>query len=393
MHFNREIINLAHKFLIEKDFQILSLGRLYSESTKTIPADYLSVEYPELIELGYLTDLILIKSDGLIFQINLLIDCSQHNSTRLSVDQLIEVGQKCLNYTGRVNGQKMPVGINIFFFDNQNENLSSLVKEFKKIPLKTKVALSSYGINTLNGFTATQVAFNGFLADGRFIKKWLKEKDHTIINDNNKRYINIQFTTKKATLFMLIFLLLIFVAQILSSTDWIKPEDSTLVDHFAAYYEGVFIDSEYYRLFTYSLLHGGYIHFILNMIALFVAGKMLESILGSGKTLLIFSFAAVGGALLSIMYNHDIFTIGASGGIMGLIAAVFTATLSMPFGANKTKYQMNSLYMLIPSLLPSVQHLSNQSIDIAAHLGGALIGAFTCSFMIRKIIKNKMETT
>ena len=105
MHFNREIINLAYKFITEKDFQILSLGRLYNDSTKTIPSNYLSSEYHELFELNSLCDIILVKSDGLSFQINLLIDLSQSNTKRPSVEQLIELGQKCLTYTGRVNGQ------------------------------------------------------------------------------------------------------------------------------------------------------------------------------------------------------------------------------------------------------------------------------------------------
>lgn len=391
MHFSREIINLAHKFLIEKDFQILSQGRLYSESQKTIPAKYLSVEYPELLELGRLTDLILIKSDGLIFQINLLIDYSQNSSTRISVNQLIEVGQKCLNYTGHVNGQKMPIGINIFFFDNQNESLISLTQEYKRLPIKTKVGITSYGINTLTSFITTKTVFNGFLADGRFIKRWLAEKEQVILNDNKKHHLNIQFSSKKATLTIFIFLLLTFSLQILSAADWNNPENSTLIDRFAAYYEAVFINSEYYRLFTYSLLHGGYIHFILNGIVLFVSGKMLESIFGSTKTLLIFILAAIGGSYLSVTYNHNIFTIGASGGIMGLIAAVFIATLYMPFGALKTKYQMNSIYILIPSLLPTTQHIIGQTVDIAAHIGGAVVGALVSYLIIKKTFAQKWK--
>jgi len=391
MHFSKEIINLAHKFLIEKNFQILSQGHLYSESQKTISAKYLAVEYPELFELGHLTDLILVKGDGLSFQINLLIDSSQHSSNRVSVDQLIKVGQKCLNYTGRVNGQKMPVVINIFFFDNRNEHLISLTQEFKKLPFKTKVGITSYGINTLARFTTTKVAFNGFLADGRFLKRWLAEKEHVVLSDNKKHNLNIQYSSKKATFFILIFLLFTFSLQILSTEDWATPENSTLIDRFAAYYEAVFIDSEYYRLFTYSLLHGGYIHFILNAIALFVTGKMLESIFGSSKTLLIFILAAIGGAYLSVTYNHNIFTIGASGGIMGIIAAVFVATFYMPFGALKTKYQMNSIYILIPSLLPTTQHIAGQTVDIAAHFGGAIVGALISYLIIKKTLITKLE--
>jgi rhomboid protease GluP len=132
--------------------------------------------------------------------------------------------------------------------------------------------------------------------------------------------------------------------------------------------------NEWYRLFTAPLLHGGIQHLVLNCLALFYAGRILEKFTGRVWFLAIFVVSAWGGSLMSIVINPaNIVSVGASGAIMGL----FAATLVISFhaaGAASSLIRSYSLRMLIPSLLPMLFTDNPHHIDYGCHLGGAVIG-------------------
>jgi len=69
------------------------------------------------------------------------------------------------------------------------------------------------------------------------------------------------------------------------------------------------------------VLHAGLIHYLLNMFALWYVGKAIEQIHGFFPSLVIFVVSAVGGTILSAIFLPEYITVGASGGIFGLIGA------------------------------------------------------------------------
>ncbi len=79
------------------------------------------------------------------------------------------------------------------------------------------------------------------------------------------------------------------------------------------------------QLVTYAFLHGSVIHIALNMYALWLFGSRIENLWGS-KVFLIYYFVCVIGAALvqlivsSLGLNYNP-TIGASGGVFGLLLA------------------------------------------------------------------------
>jgi rhomboid protease GluP len=70
-----------------------------------------------------------------------------------------------------------------------------------------------------------------------------------------------------------------------------------------------------------------------------------------------------------------IVSVGASGAIMGLFAAMLVASAHYPPGPIRTGLQLNAVYVLIPSLLPPAGALQGDQIDYASHFGGAIAGA------------------
>ena len=79
------------------------------------------------------------------------------------------------------------------------------------------------------------------------------------------------------------------------------------------------------QLITYAFLHGGFIHLLLNMYALWMFGSRIENLWGS-KVFLVYYFVCVVGAALTQLFvstqSGNLYpTIGASGGVFGLLLA------------------------------------------------------------------------
>jgi rhomboid protease GluP len=132
--------------------------------------------------------------------------------------------------------------------------------------------------------------------------------------------------------------------------------------------------AEWYRLVSAGLLHGGPLHLALNLVALVMGGRFLEPLVGRAWFLVLFTVSLVCGSLASLLLNGAAaVSVGASGAIMGLLAAAFALTFRLPHGAARTHAQVGLVYWLVPALVPLVR-VGGHKVDVGAHLGGALAG-------------------
>lgn len=136
---------------------------------------------------------------------------------------------------------------------------------------------------------------------------------------------------------------------------------------------------EYYRLFTAMFLHGGLMHLVLNMYALFALGPLLENVYGKGKYIIIYLASGIVSSIFSYKFS-DAVSIGASGAIFGLLGAtlIFAFRRRDEVGKNLLR---NILSVIAINIFIG---LNMSNIDNFAHLGG-LIGGI----IIAAIIKNK----
>jgi len=90
-------------------------------------------------------------------------------------------------------------------------------------------------------------------------------------------------------------------------------------------------------------LHGGVIHYGINMVALHAVGTALEQAHGAGVTAILFVISGVGATIISAVFAPQYISVGASGAIFGLVGAcigdiilhwslLFGATLNGPVG-------------------------------------------------------------
>lgn len=76
---------------------------------------------------------------------------------------------------------------------------------------------------------------------------------------------------------------------------------------------------EYWRILTGAALHGGLLHLFMNGYALYNIGSLIEFLSNRAHLAVVFLLSAIGGGFLSLFLLPDGRSVGASGGIVGLL--------------------------------------------------------------------------
>lgn len=167
----------------------------------------------------------------------------------------------------------------------------------------------------------------------------------------------------------------------------LRPSDT--IEIYETYSLSPFNLFKHYRfdsLITYMFLHGSLVHLIVNGIALYAAGSIVEREVGHVKYLLVFLISGVIAGLAHCFLNpsSSVPIIGSSGAVFGVISVLF---LLMPFKINFAL--IIPLPSVIVGIILSIVELSAfwmaQDLGIAhdAHLAGFITGG-VCSFFIDK---------
>jgi membrane associated rhomboid family serine protease len=149
-----------------------------------------------------------------------------------------------------------------------------------------------------------------------------------------------------------------------------------------------------WQLVTYSFLHFQLLHLLFNALSLWMFGSQLESDWGSKRFLEFYFFCTIAAALTTVAmsYTHILglspvtTTIGASGGIYGLLVAFGVLygeseimMFPLPFRI-KAKYFVWGIVFL--TLVGAIQERGG--VANFAHLGGLLFGYLYLKFLPRK---------
>ena len=128
---------------------------------------------------------------------------------------------------------------------------------------------------------------------------------------------------------------------------------------------------EPWRLLTGTLLHGGAWHFIVNTAALASLGYTTEALIGRGRTALVTMASLLGGSVASLWLLPHADSVGASGGLMGLIGALLVVG-----HRRRDVLPPGFVRSLVRSVLwvAAAGAFGHAFIDNAAHAGGLLAG-------------------
>jgi membrane associated rhomboid family serine protease len=130
---------------------------------------------------------------------------------------------------------------------------------------------------------------------------------------------------------------------------------------------------EVWRLWTVTLVHGGFLHLAFNMYALWLAGPFVERLYGRGRFLLCYLVFALAGSLASFAFSEARFAVGASGAIFGLFGLLFAVQrVHRPVLDRQSRAFLGQLGGLLAINL--VFGFVVPGIDNMAHIGGLVAG-------------------
>jgi len=132
---------------------------------------------------------------------------------------------------------------------------------------------------------------------------------------------------------------------------------------------------EYWRLVTYGFLHANVLHLATNMLCLALWGAHLERRVGSFFFLVIYVCAVIGGAVVGSYIHPDwYFTVGASGGISGVLGALLCLWIL-------GKIDVSANFFVINIGLNVALAFGVTNIDWSAHFGGFVSGLIACALI------------
>lgn len=145
----------------------------------------------------------------------------------------------------------------------------------------------------------------------------------------------------------------------------------------------------YWQPLTHMFLHGNLLHLLMNMIALWFAGRAVEIWLGPWRFLAIFFVGGILGGFLQIYSFPGGFLIGASGGVCAVLLAFTSLEPEMPITALlffvlpvRVRAKFLGYGVILVSLLLPLLGL-DPHVGHFAHLGGALVGFFYGTWLRR----------
>jgi len=178
-------------------------------------------------------------------------------------------------------------------------------------------------------------------------------------------------------------LVLIFLVQVLTAQDleaWnLEIPSWDLVRQGGQDLVLAHLDGERWRYFTAALLHANLLHIVLNGGVLIYSGQYVERRLGGYSLLGILAAGAVGGSMVSSMLlDPDVVSVGASGGIMALVAVAAAMAYFVDEAEEQKTHRGRVLAnVLVASLIPH-----SSGVDYGAHLGGAMVGGVIVLWLI-----------
>ena len=187
------------------------------------------------------------------------------------------------------------------------------------------------------------------------------------------------FKTAPVTTLLLISFIGLYIMQVLTGVDANNPSTEALIK-WGANTLPFTMDSEPWRLVSSAFLHIGLMHLLFNGFAMYFFGQIAEPMFGSPKFLALFLLAAIGGNLLNnyVTWQGIVdgtgqagLSAGASGGIMGIGAALLIAAL-FKISVNGMVLNLKSLIFIMGINL--VYGFAVPGIDNAGHIGGAITG-------------------
>lgn len=279
-------------------------------------------------------------------------DVTSTQEIRFDKSKIMERPEEIQQFIGYI-----PESYEFYYFTDKELSKENLNEE-KPIKLKFKIISNEQSLNSLPiNFLLLKMLINN--EDKRtYLHYKRKVLTQNLVDKHMQRFTPITYTLTLINI--VIWLCMILYLNRFSDVKLL--EVGGLV-HFNV------VHGEWYRLISSMFLHFNFEHILMNMLSLFIFGKIVESIIGSWRMLIIYIISGLYGNFVSLSFNTTTISVGASGAIFGLIGSIFVI---MYLSKNFNKKMIGQLLIALVVLIVFSLFMSN--INIMAHLGGFISG-------------------
>lgn len=182
-----------------------------------------------------------------------------------------------------------------------------------------------------------------------------------------------------ATIALIAVNLLVYIATV-AQGDGLSRPGGWLIENGALIggVDGAFgvANGDWWRLATSAFLHASLLHIAFNMFALYSIGSAVEQLLGTTRYLLIYSAAGLSGSAGALLLSDRLdVTVGASGGIFGLMGALLIWEFVQTGSFAGQALGLIVLNLALTFAIPNI--------SIGGHIGGLVGGAAAAYALMR----------
>ncbi|AVG09606.1 rhomboid family protein [Staphylococcus epidermidis] len=279
-------------------------------------------------------------------------DVTSTQEIRFDKTKIMERPEEIQQFIGYI-----PESYEFYYFTDKELSKENLNEE-KPIKLKFKIISNEQSLNSLPiNFLLLKMLINN--EDKRtYLHYKRKVLTQNLVDKHMQRFTPITYT-------LILINIVIWLCMILYLN---RFSDVKLLEVGGLVHFNV-VHGEWYRLISSMFLHFNFEHILMNMLSLFIFGKIVESIIGSWRMLIIYIISGLYGNFVSLSFNTTTISVGASGAIFGLIGSIFVI---MYLSKNFNKKMIGQLLIALVVLIVFSLFMSN--INIMAHLGGFISG-------------------
>jgi len=158
----------------------------------------------------------------------------------------------------------------------------------------------------------------------------------------------------------------VFVAELAMGGDAANGTQNWIYDHGVLF--GPYVaNGDWWRLLTAAFLHYGPIHLALNMYGLYLAGSLLEHVIGRWRFLLLYLASGLAGSAGALIASYLAGTVGASGAIFGVFGALYILERRRHISSGGQIAGLIVLNLVFTFAVPGI--------SIGGHVGGLIGGA------------------
>jgi len=184
----------------------------------------------------------------------------------------------------------------------------------------------------------------------------------------------------------------VFLAMVLADSSTIENAPGELLVRLGANVGQYTLGGQYWRLLTCVFLHGNLLHIAFNMWSLWNIGSIAESLYGRWTFATLYLVAGIGGSLGSVIWNPNVFSVGASGAIFGIVGALIASFYLGEFSMRGQITGGTMTSLLIFSAYSLVRGATSSGIDNGAHVGGLVTGLILGA-LIAKVAPDRDNAT